>query len=78
MKTCSVCGNDYENVLEINYQGQSHVYDCFECAIHDLAPMCASCGLRIIGHGMEANHNMYCSEHCARADGLIPLSTNPV
>lgn len=76
MKTCAVCGNDYDKMLEINYLGRSHFYDCFECAIHDLAPKCSSCGLRIIGHGMESDGSMYCSGHCARADVLIAPSFN--
>src|SRR5690606_41061363 len=35
---CEVCGNDYDKPLEISFQGQQHVFDSFECAIHALAP----------------------------------------
>lgn len=62
---CEVCGNDYDKPLTIGYLGEEHVYDCFECAINGLAPSCANCGTRIIGHGSESDGQMYCSAHCA-------------
>ena len=65
MKTCDTCGNDYDKTIEIIKDGQSYVFDSFECAIHKLAPTCHKCGLRIIGHGMENNGEYYCCEHCA-------------
>ena len=30
-------------------------FHSFECAIHALAPNCAYCGYRILGHGVEAD-----------------------
>jgi hypothetical protein len=45
-------------------------FDCFECAIHRLAPACSHCGCRIIGHGIEAGPTMYCCAHCAREAGV--------
>jgi len=30
------------------------VFDSFECAIHRLAPACAHCGCKVVGHGVEA------------------------
>ena len=36
MRECEVCGNDYDKPLEIVIQGESHFFDCFECAIHAL------------------------------------------
>ena len=53
MPTCEVCGNEYDKAMEITQNGRVHVFDCFECAIHALAPSCAHCGCRIVGHGME-------------------------
>ena len=35
---CEVCGNDYDKPLELVVNGISHYFDCFECAIHALAP----------------------------------------
>jgi hypothetical protein len=32
-----------------------------------LAPTCAHCQCRIVGHGVEANGRMYCCMHCAEA-----------
>jgi len=60
LQTCEVCGNEYDKPLEILVNGISHYFDCFECAIHELAPKCSHCGCRIIGHGVEASGVMYC------------------
>jgi hypothetical protein len=40
-------------------------FDSFECAIHALAPTCEYCGVKVIGHGIEANGSFYCCAHCA-------------
>jgi hypothetical protein len=40
--------------------GDSHTFDSFECAIHALAPVCEYCGVRVIGHGVEADGSFYC------------------
>ena len=53
MATCEVCGNDYDKAFEVSMAGERHTFDCFECAIHALAPTCAHCGCRVIGHGVE-------------------------
>ena len=70
---CEVCGNQYDKVIGVVYAGRSHVFDCFECAIHMLAPTCAHCGCRILGHGMERDHEMYCCAHCGEARGVVGL-----
>jgi Rieske Fe-S protein len=70
MATCEVCGNEYDKVLEVRRDGESHVFDSFECAIHALAPTCAHCGCRVIGHGIEANRRIFCCAHCAAAEGV--------
>lgn len=71
MARCEVCGNDYYLSFEVVTAGVSHVFDCFECAIHKLAPICAHCGCKVIGHGVEeANKNIYCCAYCARASGV--------
>ncbi|MGI0024504.1 MAG: hypothetical protein ACREA4_05085, partial [Nitrososphaera sp.] len=46
--TCEVCGNTYDKSFEVRMGGETHVFDCFECAIHALAPTCAHCACRII------------------------------
>jgi hypothetical protein len=67
---CEVCGNEYKDCFEIRMQGETHTFDCFECAIHVLAPSCTNCGCRIIGHGLEADGAFYCCDHCARQYGV--------
>jgi hypothetical protein len=54
MAKCEVCGNDYDKSFTVTKAGESHTFDSFECAIHALAPHCAHCDCRIIGHGVEA------------------------
>ena len=70
MAQCEVCGNEYDKTLEVTRGGETHTFDSFECAIHALAPTCAHCGIRIIGHGIEANGSMYCCAHCAESSGV--------
>ncbi len=70
MATCELCGNDYDKAFEIkSADGGSHTFDSFECAIHVLAPECAHCRCKIIGHGVEAGGQIFCCAHCARESG---------
>ncbi|HSK79909.1 MAG TPA: hypothetical protein VLQ45_25880 [Thermoanaerobaculia bacterium] len=73
MATCEVCGNDYDRAFEVVMAGRSHVFDSFECAIHALAPLCAHCGCRIVGHGVQAGTTIYCCAHCAEHSGETGL-----
>jgi hypothetical protein len=69
---CEVCGNQYDKPLLVRSgDGEEHVFDSFECAIHALAPTCAHCSCRIIGHGTEAGGQMYCCAHCAQEEGAM-------
>lgn len=70
MAKCEVCGNDYYLAFEVVTAGKRHVFDSFECAIHKLAPVCAKCGVRVLGHGVDANGTFYCCAHCARAESV--------
>jgi hypothetical protein len=67
---CEVCGNVYDKSFEIRVGGETHIFDSFECAIHALAPTCAHCGCRVIGHGMETDGVFYCCAHCAEQHGI--------
>ena len=69
MAQCEVCGNEYDKTFEVVMAGQSHVFDSFECAIHALAPTCAHCGVKIVGHGMEKAGSFYCCANCATQAG---------
>ena len=70
MAQCEVCGNDYDKSFEVRANGGTHVFDSFECAIHQLAPRCDHCGCRIVGHGIEAGEQMFCCANCARHKGV--------
>ncbi|WIX98246.1 Prokaryotic metallothionein [Amycolatopsis mongoliensis] len=73
MAECEVCGNDYDKAFQVMTSDGTgtHVFDSFECAIHQLAPVCVRCHCRIIGHGVEAVDAMYCSASCAAAAGVV-------
>jgi hypothetical protein len=70
MQRCETCGNEYDKAFEVVMAGQRHVFDSFECAIQALAPTCAHCNCRIVGHGMEAGGRMFCCAHCAEQSGV--------
>jgi len=73
MRRCDVCGNEYDKCFEVHMHGYVYVFDSLECAIHAIAPTCAQCGCRIVGHGMEADGVFYCCAHCASIDGIDEL-----
>lgn len=70
MARCEVCGNDYYLSFEVTTAGNRHTFDSFECAIHKLAPVCAHCGCKVIGHGIEAEQNYFCCANCSRQEGV--------
>lgn len=73
MARCEVCGNDYYLSFEVIAAGQKHVFDSFECAAHKLAPVCAHCSCKILGHGIEAKGTFFCCAHCAREMGVTDV-----
>jgi hypothetical protein len=74
MARCDVCGNDYDKAMRISQGSRTMTFDSFECAIQALAPKCAHCDCRIIGHGIEAKGNIYCCAHCAKSEGIHGVS----
>jgi hypothetical protein len=69
-QTCESCGNSYDKAFTVVMDDVSHVFDSFECAIHTLAPRCAHCECRIVGHGIEADGSFFCCAHCASRKGI--------
>jgi hypothetical protein len=74
MKRCEVCHNEYDKIMEIKKNGESHYFDSFECAIHMLAPKCNHCQCSIIGHGLEKQEKFYCCKSCANKEGVEGFS----
>jgi Rieske Fe-S protein len=74
MATCEVCGNEYDKAMTIQREGESHTFDSFECAIHALAPACAHCGCKVIGHGVEVGGRIFCCAHCATQEGATGVA----
>ena len=68
MPKCATCGNHYDKAFIIVQGEESFFFDSFECAIQKLAPKCATCGVRIVGHGLESNGTYYCCAHCMRRE----------
>ena len=73
MPQCETCGNEYDKAMQVTVAGRSHWFDSFECAIHALAPDCAHCGCKVIGHGAEAEGKFFCCAHCAKQEGVRGL-----
>jgi hypothetical protein len=73
MTICAHCGNDYDKAFTVAKGGQEWACDSFECAIQKLAPSCAHCGVRVLGHGLEEGGSIYCCAHCARHGGGTEL-----
>lgn len=69
MPRCDWCGNTYDKTFTVGLGDATYTFDSFECAIQKLAPLCANCGCRIIGHGVEEADVLYCCAHCARQEG---------
>jgi hypothetical protein len=70
MARCDVCGNEYDKTLRVTQGGRSMTFDSFECAIQAMAPHCAHCDCRVIGHGIEAHGKIFCCAHCAKQEGV--------
>ena len=70
MARCDHCGNDYDKAFQVTTSGgQTHTFDSFECAIHAMAPVCEHCGVKVVGHGVEADGVFFCCASCARMHG---------
>ncbi len=69
---CETCGNEYDKTFQVIMDGTSHTFDSFECAL-SLAPRCAHCDCRILGHGLEEGDEIFCCAHCARESGIVDL-----
>ncbi len=74
MAACELCGNEYDKAFEVKIGGETHTFDSFECAIHALAPQCDHCGVKIIGHGIEADGTFFCCAHCASERGVTQVA----
>ncbi len=70
MPTCDVCGNQYDKAFQVKFGNDTFTFDSFECAIHKLAPNCENCGVKIVGHGLEANGKFFCCANCAGQKGV--------
>ena len=74
MAVCDSCGNDYDKAFTITRGDQSGTFDSFECAINVMAPQCATCGTRVIGHGVESDGTVYCCANCAEQAGATGVT----
>jgi hypothetical protein len=73
MARCDTCGNDYDKTFQVTRDGETRTFDSIECAAQAIAPSCAHCGLRILGHGLEKEGRIYCCVSCASAEGVREL-----
>ncbi|WP_420457311.1 hypothetical protein [Rubrivirga sp.] len=74
MATCDTCGNDYDKSFTVTlHSGETMTFDSIECAARQIAPTCEVCGVRILGHGLEAGDRVFCCDHCAGKAGVDQL-----
>ncbi|MEK6262428.1 MAG: hypothetical protein AABP62_27840 [Planctomycetota bacterium] len=73
MPVCIQCGNNYDKTFTVVMDEKEFTFDCFECAIQELAPTCAHCGCKVIGHGVEEDGTIFCCAHCAKHEGVTEL-----
>lgn len=71
--TCEVCGNEYDKAFTVTRGSETHTFDSFECAIHAMAPTCAHCDCKVVGHGVEHDGLVFCCANCARHAGVAGL-----
>jgi hypothetical protein len=64
---CEVCGNESDDTFQVVRHVGRHTFDTFECAIFAMAPVCAHCGVRVIGHPVMDEDHTFCCSHCADA-----------
>ncbi len=64
---CEVCGNESDDTFQIVRHVGRHTFDTFECAIYAMAPVCARCRVRVIGHPVIEGDHTFCCSHCAEA-----------
>jgi DNA-directed RNA polymerase subunit RPC12/RpoP len=75
MSVCVTCGNDYDKAFQVTaHDGTTYTFDSVECMAAEMAPRCDHCGVRILGHGLEARDAMFCCDHCAEAAGVTGLN----
>ncbi|MGD9765042.1 MAG: hypothetical protein AB7V27_15150 [Candidatus Binatia bacterium] len=71
---CDVCGNPTRHPMTLTQREDRFVVDCLECAIHVLAPTCAECSCRIIGHPVLWEDEVFCSRRCVAAAGAAVVA----
>jgi hypothetical protein len=70
MGSCIICGNEYGKSFQVTtHNGKQMTFDSLECAIQGVALECRHCGIKIVGHGVEAGDDIFCCAHCAEAAG---------
>lgn len=75
MPTCDTCGNDYDRAFTVTlHSGETLTFDSVECAAQRIAPTCENCGVRILGHGLQAGDRMFCCDTCAQQAGVDGLN----
>ncbi len=73
LHACALCGNEYDKAFSVTMGDKTFYFDSFEFAIQALAPLCARCGCKIVGHGVEEDDLIFCCAHCARQMGAFKV-----
>jgi hypothetical protein len=73
---CEVCGKSEDRCFEVHLGGERHVFDSFECAIRGLMPKCPLCGAMILGTGVQAGNQLFCSHACASLSSVVEVEAH--
>ena len=75
---CDMCGNQDERCFTVTLGSDpsvTYTFDCFECAIQRLAPVCVRCRCRVVGHVAEVElptgEVVHCCAFCGRWGDIV-------
>lgn len=67
IRLCDHCGCECIFELEVRLAGQVFHFDCFDCAIDRLAPVCQRCGRKFTEPALQGDAGeLYCSLACRK------------
>lgn len=70
---CDNCGINIEKDYILYINGTEYTFDSFECAINFVAPRCSNCNSVVMGRGIKAAGEVFCSTSCSQAEHYLPI-----
>lgn len=70
---CVNCGYNIEKDYILFINGTEFTFDSFECAINFVAPRCSNCNTIVLGRGVHAGEDIFCSPTCLQSENYSPV-----